>query len=188
VLKPLTATYPLDGRSTTLGDTALWVIRDRPIYSLSVPLGEDARFEAALQGSFGLSRPAPGASTVSANGDCRLCGLAQDQFFLIAQRAEQPDASALAALLGTAAYVTDQSDSWVSLHLKGALALPALERICPINLAPSAFPAGALARTSMEHLGAIILADDEGGFTLISAISSAESFWHAVEQSLRNVM
>ena len=186
MLKALQATTPLDGRSITIGKTALWVQADRPLYSLSIPLGGDAAFEASLASSFGLSRPAPGQFTES--DTFRLCGLAQDQFFLIAQRAEQPDASALAALLGTAAYVTDQSDSWVSLHLKGALALPALERICPINLAPSAFPAGALARTSMEHLGAIILADDEGGFTLISAISSAESFWHAVEQSLRNVM
>ena len=36
------------GRSVTIGKTALWVLADRPLYSLSIPLGGDSDFEAAL--------------------------------------------------------------------------------------------------------------------------------------------
>ena len=185
MLKALKATTPLDGRSVTIGKTALWVLADRPLYSLSVPLGGDAEFEAALSSNFGLSRPAAGQFAESEG--YRLCGLAQDQFFLMALAPQAPDEAAIKAKLSDAAYVTDQSDSWVALQLNGELALSAMERICPIDLAPDVFTPGSLARTSMEHLSAIVMAENDGGVTLISPISSAESFWHAVEHSLVNV-
>ena len=185
MLKALQATTPLDGRSITIGKTALWVQADLPLYSLSIPLGGDAAFEAALASSFGLSRPAPGQFTES--DAFRLCGLAQDQFFLTALDPQTPDDAALKGKLGDSAYVTDQSDSWVTLQLNGELAFAAMERICPINLAPAAFPPGSLARTSMEHLSAIVMAENDGSLTLLSPLSSAESFWHAVECSLVNV-
>ena len=185
MLNALQATTPLDGRSVTIGKTALWVLADRPLYSLSIPLGGDSDFEAALATHFGLSRPKAGQFIEA--GGYRLCGLAQDQFFMMALDPQAANESALKTKLGDAAYVTDQSDSWVTLQLNGELAFSAMERICPINLSPETFPSGSLARTSMEHLSAIIMAEDDGGFTLISPISSAESFWHAVECSLVNV-
>ncbi|MDB2403521.1 sarcosine oxidase subunit gamma [bacterium] len=183
--KALQAITPLDGRSITHGGTALWVVRDRPLYSLSVPLGGDQAFDQALMNRFALPRPKPGQFLDA--GAFRLCGLAQDQVFVMGLEPTRPAATSLAQELGGAAYVTDQSDAWVSLHLNGDLSLAALERICPINLNPSAFPTGSLARTSMEHLSAVVMADSDQGFILISAISSAESFWHAVETSLTNV-
>jgi sarcosine oxidase subunit gamma len=39
----------------------------------------------------------------------------------------------------------------------------------------------------MEHLGTIVLRDGTDSFLLLSAHSSAESFLHAVETSIRNV-
>jgi len=102
-------------------------------------------------------------------------------------KAETPDERALKSRLQDAAYVTDQSDSWVMLQINGENALRAMERISPIHLSPSAFPPGSIARTSMEHLSAIVMAEDDSTLTLLSPISSAESFWHAVEQSLTNV-
>ena len=185
MLNALQATTPLDGRSVTIGQTALWVMADRPLYSLSVPLGGDSDFEAALASNYGLSRPKAGQFVEA--GGYRLCGLAQDQFFMMALEPQTPEESALKSKMGDAAYVTDQSDSWVTLQLNGELAFSAMERICPINMAPDVFSPGSLARTSMEHLSAIIMAESGGGFTLISPISSAESFWHAVECSLVNV-
>ena len=185
MLNALKDTTPLDGRSVTIGKTALWVLADRPLYSLSVPMGGDTEFEAALSSNFGLYRPAAGQFTESEG--YRLCGLAQDQFFLMALAPQAPDEAAIRAKLSDAAYVTDQSDSWVALQLNGELALSAMERICPIDLAPDVFAPGSLGRTSMEHLSAIVMAEHDGGLTLISPISSAESFWHAVECSLVNV-
>ena len=185
MLKALHATTPLDGRSVTIGKTSLWVVAGRPLYSLSVPLGDDAAFESALSSHLGLARPVPGQ--FHDQDTFRLCGLAQDQFFLMGLKAETPDERALKSRLQDAAYVTDQSDSWVMLQINGENALRAMERISPINLSPSAFPPGSIARTSMEHLSAIVMAEADSTLTLLSPISSAQSFWHAVEQSLTNV-
>ena len=185
MLKTLQASTPLDGRSITIDNTSLWVVSGRPLYSLSVPLGNDAAFETALSTSLSLTRPAAGQYH---DADAfRLCGLAQEQFFLMGLKAETPDERALKSRLQDAAYVTDQSDSWVMLQINGENALRAMERISPIDLSPSTFPTGSIARTSMEHLSAIVMAEDDATLTLLSPISSAESFWHAVEQSLTNV-
>jgi sarcosine oxidase subunit gamma len=62
-----------------------------------------------------------------------------------------------------------------------------LERICPIDLHPQAFAVGAVARTLMDHLNVIILREGGDTFLLMSARSSARSFWHAVETSIRNI-
>lgn len=186
MLKALQATAPLQSRAVTIGETSLWVVANRPLYSLSVPLNEDAAFDTALGHRFGIdSRPAPGQ--FSQQDGFRLCGLARDQLFVLGVHSGEPDAAKLAQEVGTAAYVTDQSDAWVMVEIKGARAFSALERLCPVNLAPHAFPAGSLARTSMEHLSVIIMAEPDGGFSLLSPISSAESFWHALETSLVNV-
>ena len=185
MLKALHATTPLDGRSVTIGKTSLWVVAGRPLYSLSVPLGDDAAFESALSSHLGLARPVPGQ--FHDQDTFRLCGLAQDQFFLMGLKAKDADEHALKSQLQDAAYVTDQSDSWVTLQISGDEARSAMERISPINLSVTAFAPGSIARTSMEHLSAIVMAEQDGSLTLLSPISSAESFWHAVEQSLVNV-
>ena len=185
MLKALHATTPLDGRSVAIGMPALWVVAARPLYSLSVPLGDDAAFESALSSHLGLARPVPGQ--FHDQDTFRLCGLAQDQFFLMGLKAKDADEHALKSQLQDAAYVTDQSDSWLTLQISGDEARSAMERICPINLSATAFASGSIARTSMEHLSAIVMAEQDGSLTLLSPISSAESFWHAVEQSLVNV-
>ena len=76
---------------------------------------------------------------------------------------------------------------WVALDISGPKARDALERICPIDLHDDAFAIMDLARTTMEHLGVIILRTDEERWRLLSASSSARSFLHALETSVKNV-
>ena len=66
--------------------------------------------------------------------------------------------------------------------------MTALERICPLDLDPLGFEGDGAARTTMEHMGAFVMRDGEGGFFLMSARSSAKSFLHAVETSIKNVL
>ena len=118
----------------------------------------------------------------------RLVRLGIDQLFIIFPRA-QKDAGAephTAKILGGGFYTTDQSDVWVTLELSGAGARRALERICPLDLMPESFGIGAAARTTMEHLGTIIIRNDADSFLLMSASSSAQSFLHALETSIIN--
>ena len=117
----------------------------------------------------------------------RLLGLQQDQVFALFNHGGNRPVAEIEKAVGGAGYYTDQSDSWAILRLTGAAAIPALERICTLDLDTAAFPIGAGARTGMEHLNVILLREEADGFILMSARSSAASFLHAVETSVRNV-
>ena len=182
----LTAQTPLDGVRLEVGGTILEEVSDLAICSLAIPLDGDKDFTRALKAAFGLSVPAVDRSV--ARGETRLLGLQQGQFFLLFPDEGSDPVSEIRAQLGETAYMTDQSDGWVLLRLSGPLCLAALARICPLDLDPAVFPPDAVARTLMEHLGVVILREAEASFLLMSARSSASSFLHAVETSLRNVV
>ena len=93
----------------------------------------------------------------------------------------------MGAKIADTAYLTDQSDSFAIVRIKGARSRDALERICPIDLHLDEFSVGTVTRTLMEHLGVIILREDEDAFMLMSARSSARTFWHAVQTSIQNI-
>ncbi|MDJ0937719.1 MAG: sarcosine oxidase subunit gamma family protein, partial [Kiloniellales bacterium] len=81
--------------------------------------------------------------------------------------------------LGDTAAVTEQSDAWASLRLEGPATRAVLEKLCPLDLHPGAFPPGATARTTLEHLSAIVTSrDDRGSFSILTPRSSAGSFLH----------
>ncbi|WP_229802146.1 sarcosine oxidase subunit gamma [Paramylibacter ulvae] len=115
---------------------------------------------------------------MSKTNDCRVIQTQRDQWFIIG------DANGIRTKFD---YTTDQTDGWVTLEISGENTISALERICPINLHPDQFQIGHAARTAMEHMGCIILRTDTQTFHLFSASSSAESFLHAVETSIKNV-
>ncbi|MDE0533725.1 MAG: sarcosine oxidase subunit gamma [Albidovulum sp.] len=143
--------------------------------------------ELALFEKFGLNLPRPGSSNLSANRVARIVWLAIGQYLILFEDCKGPAAHRVSAELQDTAYVGDQSDNWVALRLSGAAAEAALERICPVDVAKCAFPVGGVARTAMEHLGAIAIRESNDGFLLLSSSSSARSFLHAVQTSLNNV-
>ena len=153
-----------------------------------MPRDGDEAFAAALAGGLGAVRPVPGESTLGSRLATRVLGMQPDQVFILFESPD-PDQAVLtvAGALGSAAYVTDQSDSWAMLRMSGTGVRVALERICPLDLDDQAFPEGRVARTAMEHLSVIILRDGADSFLLMSPRSSARSFRHAVELSVENV-
>ncbi|MCY4190911.1 MAG: hypothetical protein OXD42_06250 [Rhodospirillaceae bacterium] len=185
----LTAASPLAGYARTIGDVLLTEVGDYNLCSVAAPLGEDGALGKALVDSFDVPRPATGQSSISTDGATRLLGLQPDQI-LILFRADDPDRAAdqVAAAMKTAAYVTDQSDSWVLLALEGADVCPVLERLCMLDLDDAAFPAGAVSRTVMEHLSVIILRERDNRFLLFNPRSSARSFLPAVETAAETVL
>ena len=184
----LTARAALDGYHKQFGDTALTEVTDQALVSIAKPLGGAEALRDAMTGAYGASFPAPGSSTLSKDGATRFLGLQQDQCFALFSFESDGAVDTVAGSLGDTGYYTDQSDSWAMLRLSGALALTALERICPLDLAPTEFPPGSVARTVMEHLGVIILCEDTDRYLLMSARSSARSFLHAIETSVENVV
>lgn len=146
---------------------------------------------ARLERAFDAPLPTLGLSCVTPAGE-RLLGLQHDRLYVLFAR-PRDDADPERVLRerlgedGRALCLNDQSDARVTLRLDGAATRRALERVCPLDLHPDVFPVGAVARTLVEHLSAIVLREDENVYTLLSPRSSARDFLHQIATSIRHV-
>lgn len=182
----LTSASPLAGYDRSFDGVSLKAPKDLAIVSLALPVGGEAAAEKAIKSGLGIALPEVGQSALTKDKAMLLLRLSIDQAFVLFERAT-PDAEPhIASKVKGAAYTTDQTDVWAGLEISGPGSRRALERICPIDLHPDAFGSGALARTSMEHLGTLIIRTGDDTFLLLSASSSAKSFLHAVETSILN--
>ena len=171
------------GYAESFGATRLEEATGFALVSLAAPRGGEDALAAAVKSAWGCDLPAHGQSTKGAG--VTLLTTTADQYFAMLAGGEDLASRMVADTLGGAAYVTDQTDNWAALRLSGPLAAPALERICPLDLA--AIPPGGVARTVMEHLGVIMVREAEDRFLLMTISSAAGSFLHAVETSVKNV-
>ena len=161
---------------------------DLAIVSLALPLGAEKQAAQRLEKAYGVPFPAVGKTAVTKDAKTRFLRLGQDQLFAIFTHPTADAQKTITSQLGHSFYTTDQTDVWVALELSGENAVRALERICPVDLHQTAFLNGDVARTSMEHLGTIIVRIETDRFLLLSASSSAGSFLHAVETSIINTL
>ena len=184
----LIAKSPLGDVRLDFDGVTIAEITDRAIVSVATPHdGEDA-LSKAVASAYHTDIPAVGQSTVSDVDNARFLGMQRDQFFLLFDDSGPRAVEAVAKKLGDSGYLTDQSDSWAMIRVSGPKCRTALERICPIDLHPSTFAEGIVARTVMEHLGTIIVREGQDSFLLMSPWSSAASFLHAVQASVENVI
>ncbi|MFY0614329.1 MAG: hypothetical protein JXQ99_22565 [Hyphomicrobiaceae bacterium] len=184
----LTAQSAFSKRPAAYNGIQLTAFQPPAIASMATPNGGEAALAAALQAAYGIDIPPVGRAAISAKDSATFLRHAPDQMFvLFMPPASGKPTDPMAATLGDTAYLTDQSDSWAALRIEGPLSRAALERICPLDLAPGNFPPGTVARTVMEHLGIIMLCEAGDKYLLLSARSSADNFLHAVETSVRNV-
>ena len=191
----LTPDSPLAGYSQMFEDTRLQEVSDLQLVSLAVPNDGLHALNERLQSVCKAKFPKAGTCTrvndatiAGHNASVTLLGLQADQCLMSFQSESLPVHQAYAYLrseLAGTAYLTEQSDSLAVLDVKGALALPALERICMLDL--SIFNASTVARTMMEHLSVIVELPSAQQARLYSPRSSAKSFLHAVQTSLNNV-
>ena len=180
-LKPKAA---LGGWTAQSDGVSVTELTDFSLVSIAAPKdGQDALKKAVSKGA-SLELPTTGRSVASKN--LNLLGLQPDQWFLVLDEAKLDPVAEVRKQLGDNGHLTDQSDSWVAIQIGGADVRTVLERICPIDLDRDAFPLGSVTRTSMEHLGVIITRTGDDEFLMLSARSSAESFKHAVELSIKN--
>ena len=194
----LTAQSPLGGYNKIVDGTSLIEVTGLSMVSVAPLAGSQAAFQRAIAKLFKTDKsdsPKPSATMALDQTSKQLCILmpsAQNQWFLCFDDDGTNPIDAAKKLIGKSLSkqmaMTDQSDSWVILALSGPQSGQTLARICPIDCSGSAMPIGTTARTSMEHLGAIITRrPDEGDhqpcFWLLSARSSAASFLRAITGS-----
>ena len=183
----LTAQTALNGFRRDFEGVSLAEVGDHASVSVATPMGGGERLGKSIASAYGAKLPAVGKSNLSDDGKARFLGLQPDQMFLLFEHEGDRAVAVVTGQLGDAGYYTDQSDSWAMLRLSGPVGRTALERICMLDLHPETFAIGAVARTTMEHLGVIILREAADSFLLMSPRSSATSFLHAVETSIVNV-
>ncbi len=191
----LTAQSPLGGYEMITDGASLIEVTGLSMVSVAPLAGSQATFQTAVAKLFKTGKndsPKPSATMAldrSGKQRCILMPSAQNQWFLCFDHNGTNPIDAAKALLGKRLSkqmaMTDQSDSWVILALSGPESRQTLARICPIDCSASVMPIGTTARTSMEHLGAIITRRPDEGyhqplFWLLSARSSAASFLHAI--------
>ena len=194
----LIAQSPLGGYEMITSGASLIEVTGLSKVSVAPFAGSQAVFQTAMAKLFETGKndsPKPSATMAlnqSGKQNCILMPSAQNQWFLCFDDDGTNPIDAAKTLMGKSLSkqmaMTDQSDSWVILALFGPQSGQTLSRICPIDCGVSAMPIGTTARTSMEHLGAIITRrPDEGDhqpcFWLLSARSSAASFLHAITGS-----
>ena len=90
------------------------------------------------------------------------------------------------ARLKDTAYVTLQSDGWVSLDVSGERIYDVLERFIPLDLrrVPHLFAT----RTSAHHIGVILLKHHDTRLQLLTPRSSAHSFLDGLVHTANNVL
>ncbi len=184
----LVSAPPLAGYDEAFGAVSLRAPADLAIVNIALPLGTEDKAKKAVKTGYGVELPSPGKSVKTKKGDARLVRLSPDQAFAIFANATPDAEEVVAKHLKKSCYLTDQTDVWSGLEVSGPSALAALERVCPIDIDPSSFAIGDAARTVMEHLGVLIIRTEEESYLLLSASSSANSFLHMLETSIKNVV
>ena len=183
----LDAVSPLGGFAVTHNDVTITEVTGGCVVSIAVPNGGLAALKTTLSKKLKLDLPEPGRLKLSKSGNAMLVWTSPDQYLYLFDETGKDPAKTVGSALAGKVYVTDQSDAWACLEIKGNRKIEALERICPIDLHPDTFAVGMAARTMMEHLGVLILRDQPDRFLVLSARSSAQSMLHAVETSAKNI-
>lgn len=165
----LIAKTPLWGKAAVaLAGVELAEVELGQITSVAPFAGQEKALAAALKP---LVFPAP--NRVSAKGAARLVWTGRGQAFLIG--AAPGDWGGLAAL-------TDQSDGWACLSVRGEGAVDVLARLIPLDL--RAMAEGSCARSSLGHM-AMILIRVTDGFELLVFRSMARTAWHELEAAMK---
>ncbi len=181
----LNAVSPLKGYHRDFTGVSMVEITDRALVSIAIPIDGEKKLATAFKKSFDIKMPKVGLSTKSKKYEAILLGMQPDLMFLYFDYSGDNADAFISQQLKDAGYYSDQTDSWAMVCLTGPKVRCALERVCSLDLHPDVFTEGKVARTVMEHLGVIIHRTAPDTFILFSARSSARSFLHALETSIR---
>lgn len=186
----LTALSPLAGFSITSVDKTMDAdCREQTgvaIISVGIAAGGSKKLANAIKSEYGVSLPKPGQFTVIKDG--MILSSARDQFFVCQKNTSENLLKTLTKACASGATLTDQSDAWAQIILTGSTCPAVMERLCQLDISLDAFPVGSVARTSIEHMGAIIArikpaAKKTDAFLILTPRSSAQDMAHALEHT-----
>lgn len=174
----LKSSTPLDGvMPQKIGGVDLITVNPAFITSVSPYKGKDKALATALKALHDLALPGVGRS--SQKGNLRLLWVGRGEYFLIGGKAASKTLAKSAAL-------TDQSDGWVVMHLQGDGATDIMARLCPLDLRPSVFKTGHVARSEVAHVMAVVSKTSDG-FEVMVMRSFARSAVHHIVDAMQSV-
>lgn len=139
----------------------------------------EARFVQAANRLFGLALPVQ-PNTSARDDDAALLWMGPTSWLFVAS----PDTARPAfddsrrALNDAGAALFDLSSSYIAWSVAGSAAARVLNRGCPLDLSPNAFPAGHCAQSLLGHVAALFhRPDDSSAFIVIVARSYARDAW-----------
>ena len=183
----LTAEPALAGYSQSFDGVKLYEVAERAAVSMAIPRSGEQVLEAQIKDVFGVAMPGVGEAARSDVGNTQILRLQNELCFVLFDYSGDRAVREFEQKISDA-YISDQSDSWVQLRLSGEKSRETLARICAIDLHPAVFKPGSVTRTSMEHMGAIIICEAEDEYTLMALRSYADSFLHAIQVSIKNIL
>lgn len=164
------------GASVTLAEVSLalaWNVRGDPA---------QASFVAEAERVLGLPLPLQ-PSTSSRSADATLLWLGPRSWLLVAATGFARDGfDATRKLLNAAGgALFDVSASYVAWSVSGEAASRVLNRTCPLDLHPRAFPAGKCAQSVLGHVGALLYRPGgQSTFVVLAARSLGADAWTAL--------
>ena len=179
---------PLGGIEIELEGFNITEVTDKSLVMVALPRDKFSEIESSIDKSCGLKLPEIENSTESKDSSITLWRLQKNQVIAYYTYEGNDAESHLSSQLNAPAYYTDQSDTWAMIRVSGKRSRDVLERICPIDLSPSAFSVGRVSRTIMEHIGTIIFRDGDDSYVLLTMRSFGRSMLHAIEVSADNVL
>lgn len=124
-----------------------------------------------------VGKPIADAAKRAEGAALSVTGTAPGQW-LVVERDSRNEVESVRAELSELAAITDQGDGRLIVEVSGAHARAALAKGIAVDLDANVFETGDAAQTSAAHIGLqIALIDETPTFEIISARSTAESFW-----------
>ena len=168
--------------------------------SVTAANGNIKALSSAITSAFGVGLPGPGeAVAITQNGKANgkadgknngdmILSSARDQVFICRQTTPEAHLAHVIKACGKVASVTDQSDAWARISLSGPACPMIMERLCAVDTRLGVFPPWSAARTSIEHMGVIIIRQNaspaiEHHFVLLTPRSSAHDLAHALAET-----
>lgn len=172
-------------KQTAIGGLSLTERPDVALASVSARMGTETDCAQKLATLTGLEVPGPGCATLSDTRGLMWIGPDQWLFEASADPAEALSDRVTDAL-GKAASVTDQTDAWVRFDIEGAECTAMFALLTVLDV--PAMAAGACNRTSIHHVGSLLVCRQERtAFSLYAPRSFAVSVHHALCRAARTV-
>ncbi len=171
----LIAKTPCDGLlPVEIGELTLAERDPGHLTALSPMKGGHERADRALKAAIGTGFPAPGQSAKGREG-ARVLWFGVSHALVMGPKVEAVDGAAL----------TDQSDGWCVIELKGPGARDVLARLTPIDLRPNAFAKDATARTLLGHMSASITRTGDDAYLILVYRSMAGTAVEEITRAMR---